>query len=64
MFYIFHNKNIFLDFIYLFSERGAKRGTKRGRETSICERNIDELPLICTPTRAWAHNPGMCPDQE
>ena len=28
------------------------------------ERNINRLPLICTPTRDRAHNPGMCPDEE
>ena len=46
------------DFIYLFLERW-----KGGRETLICERNIDWLPP--TPW-IWdlAHNPGMCPDLE
>ena len=28
------------------------------------ERNIDWLPLTCASTRAWTHNPSMCPDQE
>ena len=33
--------NIFFkDFIYLFLERG-KDGGERGRETSMCERNIN-----------------------
>ena len=36
----------FLDFIYLFLERG--------RETSMCERSIDWLPLVCTPIRDQA----------
>ena len=36
----------FKDFIYLFLEKG-KGGRKRGRETLMCERNTDWLPLVC-----------------
>ena len=50
---------IFEDFIYLLLEREG--GKKRERETSVWERNIDRLPLACTPTGAPTHNPGMCP---
>ena len=32
------------DFIYLFLERGEGR-------KKVEERNIDQLPLICTPTK-------------
>ena len=28
------------------------------------ERNVDGLPLVCTPTRDQTHNPGMYPDRE
>ena len=34
------------DFIYLFLE--GKGGTKRGRETSMCEKYIGWLPLACS----------------
>ena len=46
----------FLDFIYLFLERGERR--KRGRETSKfgC--------LLCAPYWGLACNPGMYPDWE
>ena len=43
---------------YLFLERGKRR------EISTWERNVDWLRLVCAPTADWAHNPGMCPDQE
>ena len=45
-----------------FRERG--REEKRGRETQMQERNIDQLPLLQTLSRDWTHNPGMCPDWE
>ena len=35
-----------------------------GRETSIWERNIKLLPLVCSPTKDWTHNLGMCLVQE
>ena len=53
----------FKDFIYLFLERG-KGGRKRGRETSVWERNINQLPFVCTRTRDQTCSPGMCPDWE
>ena len=34
------------------------------RESSMWERNIVQLPSICTLTRHWTHNLGMCPGQE
>ena len=46
LFFLTFFKKIFLkDFIYFFRER--KGGRRRGREPSMCERNIDQLP--CTP---------------
>ena len=45
-------------------KRRERRERERGRETSVCERNIDWLPLACALTRDQTHNPGMCPDQE
>ena len=50
---------LFKIFIYLFLEREEKGGRRRGRETSIWDRNIN-----CTLTRDWARNSGMCPDWE
>ena len=47
-------------FINLFLEKG-KGGQKRGRETSMCERHTDWLPLARTPTRDLARNLGTCP---
>ena len=50
-------------FIYLSSE--GRGGRKRGRETSMYERNSYQLPCECPQPGTWlAHNPGMCPDQE
>ena len=44
-----------------FLERKGVGGRERERER---ERNIDWLSPICTPTRDWTHNLGMCPDWE
>ena len=44
-----------------------ERERKIGRETLMCERNIDLfdwLPLAPPPTGDLACNPGMCPDWE
>ena len=46
----------FKDFIYLFSGRGEGR-VKERRETLMCERYIDHLPLACPPN--WG--PGLQP---
>ena len=54
MFYIFHNKNIFLDFIYLFSEGGAKGGQREG-EKHQCVR---ETLISCL---SYAPQPGHGP---
>ena len=47
------NSSSLIDFIYLFLERWERRVRER-------ERNINQMPLICAPSR----NLGMCPDQE
>ena len=49
---------------YLFIFREGKGGRKRGRETSMWERNIDWLSLTCAPTGDRTYNPGLCPDRE
>ena len=41
-----------------------EREGERGRESSMWERNINQLPLAQALTRDQPHNPGMCPDQE
>ena len=51
------------DFMSLFLERG-KGGRKRGRETSMCKRNIEWLPLAHTPNRDPAHNSDVCYEWE
>ena len=40
------------NFIYLLLERG-KGGRKRGRETSMCKRNIDQLLLAHPHLGTW-----------
>ena len=37
---------------------------ERERDKSMRERNIDQLPLIGSPTGDRTHNLGMCPDRE
>ena len=54
--------NCFEGFTYLFLE-GEGRG-ERGRETLMCERNIDWSPLMCTLTGDRANNPDMYPEWE
>ena len=44
----------FEDFTYLFLGRGE--GRKRGRETLMCERNIDQLPFTYPNLGAWPKN--------
>ena len=51
-------------FTYSFLEREEGRERKKGRETSMWERNIHRFPLERTLNRDQAHNPGMCPDWE
>ena len=51
-------------FFKIYFEREGKEGRKRGRETSMCERNIDWLPLLCAPIGDQTHNLSMCRDWE
>ena len=48
----------------LILERGREeQGGRTGRGgTSMCERNINWLPLVSTLTGDGTRNPGMCPD--
>ena len=64
---------IFLDFIYLFLERGEGREKERERSNvSRLERYINWLPLLLGVPREGGgvgegeqnHNPGICPDLE
>ena len=49
----FFSQNLFFkDLIHLFLERG-KGGRKRGREISVCERYIGQLPLACLQLGTW-----------
>ena len=49
-------------FIYLFIDTGG--GRKTWRETSMCKRFINQLPLAMPLTGDLACNPGMGPDWE
>ena len=46
--------HFFKDFIYSFLERGEGREEEKERDTSMCERNIDLLPLAHAYTTYWA----------
>ena len=49
-------KNFFkVVFIYLFIyiEREREEGRERGKETSMCERNIEQVPLTCPQMGTW-----------
>ena len=46
-------------FIYLFLERGRER--EKERETMICERNINRLPLSRPQPRSWPTTQGCAP---
>ena len=45
--------------IYLFLDKGE--GREKEKATSIWEKNINRLPLVCALTWDQARNPGMCP---
>ena len=47
-----------------FKERWRESGRGGGREISMWERSIDQLPLVHVLTRDWTCNLSMCPDQE
>ena len=40
---------------------GGEKGREREKDTSMCERYLDELPLTRTPVGDLACNPDMCP---
>ena len=44
---LLQNSLLLKDFIYFLTEREGRR--KRWRETLMCEKNIDRLPLAWTP---------------
>ena len=52
--------HVFKRLLFIFRERGRKGGS----DTSMCERNINWLPLACAPKGKQAGNPGICPDLE
>ena len=63
--FAFQTQQIFLKhlFVCLFVYREGEGGRKRGRETSMCKRNLDWLPLAHARSRDRTCNPGMCPYQ-
>ena len=50
--------SFFKDFIYLFLERGGRKGEREG------EKHQCVVASCMSPTGDLAHNPGMCPDWE
>ena len=54
---------LFVCFICLFVYL-KERGRSKERETSTRERNICQLPSVCTLTMGQTCNLGMCPDWE
>ena len=44
--------------MFIYFQRLGKGEGKRGRETSMCERNNNLLPLTIPPNRDLASNPG------
>ena len=49
---------------FIYFQRKVKGGIKRGRDTSMGEKNTNVLPLICAPPGGQTYNPGTCPDGE
>ena len=49
---------------FIYFQREGKGGGKRGQETLMNERNINQLPLVSPITRDLTYHPGMCPDLE
>ena len=45
-------------------EEKGKGGRKRRKETAMCKKYTDWLPLIHPQLGNLAHNPGMCCDWE
>ena len=56
----------FIDFIYLFSERGEGREKVKERVISISmyKENHPSVASCTPPTGDLAHNTGVCPDWE
>ena len=45
--------HVFFKILFTYFQRGMKGGRKRGRETSMCERNINWLPFTCPQLGTW-----------
>ena len=45
--------------IFFYFQREGKGGRRRGRETSMCKRNINWLPLACSQLGTW-HKTQAC----
>ena len=45
----------FLKILFIFREgEGKEKERKKDRKTSMCERNIDHLPLTCPQLGTWS----------
>ena len=43
----------FKNIVFIYFQREGNRGRRRGRETSMCERNINQLPLTHPQLGTW-----------
>ena len=43
----------FFKIVFSYFQREDKGGRKRGRKTSMCERNLDQLALACPLLGTW-----------
>ena len=55
--------SFFKDFIYLLTEGEGKGGRKRRRETSVCDRHIDWLPLTRPQPGTWPATRALTSNQ-
>ena len=59
---IWYHIHIYFLILFIFREKGRKG--ERGRETSMSERNIDQLPLAGPQLGTWSATHALCPDWE
>ena len=52
---------LFLKILFIYFYREGKGGRKRVRETSMYERNMDQLPLASAPLRGLGPQPRHMP---
>ncbi|KAF6104435.1 hypothetical protein HJG60_011365 [Phyllostomus discolor] len=48
-----YQRGCYLKILFIYFQREGEGGKKRRKETSMCERNFDGLPLACPHLGAW-----------